>query len=86
MARRRPELFVGSGFIAGLALGGFLRSSAGNGVHGEYRVSRGDAGASYSGTGVQPGSRPYTGTGASARAATPSTSTPPYNPDGGLVP
>lgn len=35
MARRRPELFAGSLFVAGLMLGRFLRSSTSNGGHDE---------------------------------------------------
>jgi hypothetical protein len=71
MARRRPEIFVGTLFVAGLMLGRFLRSSAPNG--GTHSTARGDFSRSYSGVGTT-GS--YTGTGAS----------PVSSPTGGLVP
>jgi hypothetical protein len=73
MVRRRPEVFVGTMFVAGLVLGRFLRSASANG--GTHAPERHDySSGSYSGIGST-GS--YTGTGASSV----SSPTP-----GGLVP
>ena len=65
MARRRPEVFVGGLFVAGLMLGRFLRSSAPDETDSfdqswdEYPAYAG--GGAYTGSGASPSSSPYGG-------------------------
>jgi hypothetical protein len=76
MARRRPELFVGGLFIAGLMLGRFLRSSAAEEGYEDWEDLPGYAGGGGTGSydSTYRATNPYAGT--STPASSPGTSSP----------
>ena len=78
LARRRPEIFAGSLFVAGLMLGRFLRSSAPNGGNGQDR-ERASGSYPYSGAGSFSGGATTGSYQGSAASSMP-------KPGGGIVP